>query len=303
MPRGRKPATFTPTEPPAINEKALSEDTAAVDKRAGELITIDQTFGVQVYNRERLIAEAHFFCKAAGEALVELGRRLVVLREHEPHGEWLDALQQIGIEPRFAQRAMQAAVKFAPEHAKRLAHLGQSKMLELLVLDDEQIAELNDGGTVAGLQLDDVDRMSVRELRDALRKARAQSADEHEISERLLGEKNKKIDDLAAELARKDALPEFEGAADAANRLWQGALGAAGGLTQIALAFRDIGMVYGAGDAPEAVRTAQRHTLTFLMQLLVDVQVQNGIDIDLTEMVTPPWIEDFRAQAKAAANG
>ena len=46
----------------------------------------------------------------------------------------------------------------------------KSKLIELLVLDDDQVAELNDGGTVAGITLDDVAAMSVSDLRKALRK-------------------------------------------------------------------------------------------------------------------------------------
>lgn len=300
MPRGRKPAATAP-ETVEVNEGAIQEDMQTVDRRAGKLVTIDQTFGVAVYDRERLITEAQFYVRASAEALIELGRRLVVLREHEPHGEWLDACERIGVEPRFAQRAMQAAIKFAPDAARlRVAHMGQSKLLELLVLDDDQIGDLADGGSVAGITLDDVDRMSVRELRDALRKARAATSDEHDITERLLDEKNRKIYELASELARRDQIPEFSEAADASDRLWQGALAAAGGLTSIALAFRDVGAAYGA-DIPEPVRVTQRAALTYLMQLLIDVQTRNGIDVDLTEMVSPPWLDEFQEQARKAA--
>lgn len=58
--------------------------------------------------------------------------------------------------------------------------------------DDENLAELADGGTVAGLTLDDVDRMSVRELRQALREARETNA----AQQRVLADKNEKIDSL-----------------------------------------------------------------------------------------------------------
>ena len=61
----------------------------------------------------------------------------------------------------------------------------KSKLIELLVLDDDQVAELNDGGTVAGITLDDVAAMSVSDLRKALREARADA----EANDKLLAEK------------------------------------------------------------------------------------------------------------------
>lgn len=64
---------------------------------------------------------------------------------------------------------MQASTKYLSPALKpnvpTLAHLGKAKLFELMTEDDEELAELADGGTVAGLTLDDVDRMSVRELR------------------------------------------------------------------------------------------------------------------------------------------
>lgn len=56
-----------------------------------------------------------------------------------------------------------------------------------MVLDNEELDELADGGTVAGLTLDDVDRMSVRELRQALREARETNA----AQQRVLADKMK----------------------------------------------------------------------------------------------------------------
>ena len=54
--------------------------------------------------------------------------------------------------------------------------------------DDEELAQLADGGTVAGLTLDDVDRMSVRELCQSLREARETNA----AQQRVLADKKRK---------------------------------------------------------------------------------------------------------------
>ncbi len=88
---------------------------------------------------------------------------------------------------------MQASTKYLSPALKpnvpTLAHLGKAKLFELMTEDDEELAELADGGTVAGLTLDDVDRMSVRELRRALREARETNA----AQQRVLADKNEKL--------------------------------------------------------------------------------------------------------------
>ena len=130
--------------------------------------------------------------------MLAAGRALLVVREHVPHGDWRDFLSRLGLEPRLAQRMSQAALKFS--NASTSTHLieaagNKSKLIELLVLDDDQVAELNDGGTVAGITLDDVAAMSVSDLRKALREARADA----EANDKLLAEKNDQIDTLKKE--------------------------------------------------------------------------------------------------------
>lgn len=54
--------------------------------------------------------------------------------------------------------------------------------------DDEDLVELADGGTIAGMSLDDIDRMTSRELKAALREARETNA----AQQRVLADKNEK---------------------------------------------------------------------------------------------------------------
>lgn len=104
------------------------------------------------------------------------GIRLVKLRRACAHGEFLPLLKHIGLSPRRAQKLMNAAVRaFGPnlEGASRtkLLELGPGKFGELMSLDDEELDLLAEGGEVQGLTMDAVDRMSVRDLRQRLRKA------------------------------------------------------------------------------------------------------------------------------------
>jgi hypothetical protein len=162
------------------------------------------------YDRTRIVGEARFYAGQSAEAMLEFGKRLVILKEHEPHGDFLHILDsQIGMAPRTAQHIMQAAIKYSSPKTKALSHLSKSKLFELMTEDDEQLAELADGGTVAGMTLDDIEKMPVSELRKALRKAR----EDVEDTQRVIADKNKKIDSQAKQINRIKKMPADELAA------------------------------------------------------------------------------------------
>jgi hypothetical protein len=133
------------------------------------------------------------------EACLEIGKGLLVLKAACSHGDFVRRMDGIGIEERLGQRFMQAALKFSKAASTPLlvAAGNQTKLLELLVLDDEQIEELATGQT-GELKLDDVACMSVKELRAALREARA----EREAAESV-AKKNREIADKAETEAEK----------------------------------------------------------------------------------------------------
>jgi hypothetical protein len=130
------------------------------------------------------------------EACLEVGRGLAVLKEACPHGQFMARLDVLGIETRVAQRFMQTAVKFSNASSTPLlkAAGNQTKLFEMLVLDDEQIDELALEGQTGELKLDDVATMSVKELRSKVREAKQ----EREAMQRLLADKNAKLDELSA---------------------------------------------------------------------------------------------------------
>src|SRR5690606_1446833 len=108
---------------------------------------------------------------------------------------------------RVARRMMQASIRYLGSDlggAKRstLSVLGKSKLYELMVLDDEELDELSEGGTVAGLKKDDIEYMSARELRAKLREAREDAA----AKLRVMADKDTKLNELAAKLAKKPAV-------------------------------------------------------------------------------------------------
>ncbi|EJH4509229.1 DUF3102 domain-containing protein [Escherichia coli] len=170
---------------------------------------IMQQFGDGLpYERDRIVHEARFYMAQSAESMLEAGKRLIILKENEPHGDFTNILEnELGLAPQVARRMMQASMKSLgegdePTKRSTLSVLGKAKLYDLMVLDNEELDELADGGTVAGLTLDDVDRMSVRELRQALREARETNA----AQQRVLADKNEKIDSLSTRLEKKSRI-------------------------------------------------------------------------------------------------
>lgn len=148
---------------------------------------------------EALVEEIKFYQQRSVEAVLEMGKRLLLLKEVAGHGGFIGRLEGLGIADRMAQKLMAATLKFSntPSTALlKLPNINQGKLLELLVLDDGQIEALNSGDEIRGITLDDVDCMSVSELRRALRKEKADK--EAEIA--------KTKADMSGELASKDKL-------------------------------------------------------------------------------------------------
>lgn len=156
-----------------------------------------------VYDEKTYIERGKMKFQEAQDAFFEFGRILVVLKEHMPKGHFHETVKnEFNIDPSAARRMIQATVKFcSPELLKaapKLLGLGKSKLFELMSEDSEDLAELADGGSVNGLTLDAVDRMTVSELRAALKDAR----EETEAARKVANDKNTKIDSLTEQLER-----------------------------------------------------------------------------------------------------
>ncbi|MFK5892857.1 MAG: hypothetical protein QM504_06525 [Pseudomonadota bacterium] len=151
------------------------------------------------YNTERLITESRTFLTQANDCMLEVGKRLILIKEHVVHGEFIKSVEKIGIGKRTAQRAMNVAVRLTG-NKKSIADLGISKAIDMLALDDDSLEELAEGGTIAGKTLDEFDQMTVQELRDTLRKNKQKHKDDIEAKAQILSNKNKKIDEQAEQL-------------------------------------------------------------------------------------------------------
>ena len=197
--------TKTPTteaiDLPALNGEVLAANQNLMAGRSAEILA---RFGDGLpYDRTRLVNEARFYMAQSAEAMLEAGKRLIVLKENEPHGEFEQIVrEQLGIPERTARQMMQATLKYSnPQlESKRqaLAVLGKTKLFELMTEDDEDLASLTEGGTVAGLALEDIDRMTSRELRAALREAR----EDANAKDERLADRNQDLEKVTQELIK-----------------------------------------------------------------------------------------------------
>ena len=221
------------------------------------------------YDRNRLVNEARFYMAQSAEAMLEAGKRLIQIKENEPHGEFERIVREsLGLPERTARRMIASSIKYlSPKlqaRAPALALLGKTKLFELMTEDDEELAGLAEGGTVAGLTLDDIDRMTSRELKLALREAREQA----DAQSQLIASKDTKLNEMDAKLTKQKRLK-------IANTDWPDRF--KGLMDQADLARRTIEIQIGALDAIRAAATedqaaneAEEESLLRARQALAD---------------------------------
>lgn len=276
---------------PQLNETGQAA-TRDADERNSQLATIDARFGqLEPYNRERVIQEARFFMGQSAEAMLEAGKRLLLLKEHEQHGEFMTAVAGLGLNPSAASRMMAATLKFTAPNlptSANLPALGKSKLFELLVLDDEQVKELAEGGTVAGMDMDDVSAMTVTELRDALRTAREDAT----ANESVIDSKNRKIDQLETTLKKKTSAKERTAETAAAKKaLLKDVNDVSLELIHNLDALDEAFAAIHEGDAPldHDLHVACDQALVIVIQRLVNTRNRFHLEANYTEEVVPPW--------------
>jgi hypothetical protein len=188
------------------NRGTVSEESRAIEVVAADIRAAEEQFADGMpYELDRIEKQIRFFQEQAGSALLEMGKCLIRIKAHEAHGRFMQVLETAGMTYRSAAYAMAAARRFA--NVPTLAHLESSKMIALTVLDDDEIDTLEKGGNIAGMTLDDIERMSVRELRENLRKEREKVKTEkegrkkdRETQDAAIAQKEMKINELDQQL-------------------------------------------------------------------------------------------------------
>lgn len=291
MPRGRK--ALPPPEPAeGGSDAALTTAGAAATElvqheelAAANAAALAQRLGYEGPLQPPLLVEAlRSEQRRAVESCLRIGALLLLLKEQCAPGEFMAHVAAAGWEQRVANRFMAAALRFAGAAPQVLRAAGsQSKLFELLILEEDELAELSAGGSVRGLTLDRIEQMSVREARAALREREATLR----ARDKLLGEKNAKIDALAEQLHRRASSEPVE-REQAQLQLLRGDTTAAELALLRALATVDAVLQE---PATEAAELAARHSIDYLVQRLVDACLSRGITVDLAERVAPIWAQ------------
>ena len=297
----RKPAPVA-----QIIDPATPESTANWSESANQLAIINQERSEKIRELastlhysgslhpdalEAVAIEAQRYIQAG---LFALGTSLILLRESCDHGDFLGRLDRIGVEPRVAQKAMQIARRFSnAPMSTHLESLGKSKLLELIVLDDEQIEELTTTGHTGELALDDLATMSVKDLRATIRNLRGDA----EATEKVLAGKQAEITKLERKLSKPGYTPD-QTATELHKQMVQTVghemLALHGQIAKVATVVQD---VYATGDttAIDGVNEVVR----WAFQSLADVALKHGIQVDFKEVVVPEWMRPMLAGATA----
>lgn len=197
--RGAKPLAPVQQIGPVIDPELIAQRNQALQHMAGVQADLHDAALVTAreigYDGEISIGALEdgirFYQRRTAEACLELGKRLILLKELTPHGEFEERSELLGFTARTAQRFMTVAAKVSKSatmsllagHAK-----GINALLELVTCDDNELETLKN--------LDDIERMSPSQLRAAIRKAREKAIDETaEIEQRdaEIGELKKKV--------------------------------------------------------------------------------------------------------------
>ncbi|HHX4844320.1 TPA: hypothetical protein ACVB7O_000200 [Acinetobacter baumannii] len=240
--------------------------------------------------------EIRFFQQRTVEAVMELGKRLLILKEITPHGEFNKRVEMLNFTPRMAQKFMSAVLKFSKTNSSSLLQKAgnQTKLLELVTLDDDEIQVIEQGGSIGELSLDSIETMSARELKDELRKIKA----DKEAADLLLQKKDLKINELDAKLTKLQSPVQIKKRAESEEQL----------ITAKALEEATSACLMMHNDTVRfkntinsVLDTINEHGLYNIQeqlealvisafQQIAQTSVEFGIQIDFETMVNPAWL-------------
>lgn len=257
----------------------------------GDLTVGSLEDGIRLYQRRTI------------EDLFELGKRLLLLKEQCQHGEFQNRVELLGFDPSLARRLMTATLKFAKQETSPVLKTvkTQSKLLELIVLDDEEIKVISEGGSIGDISLDTIETMSVRDLKKALREAKAavESKDQDiKAKDLIIQKKDQKANELDEKLTKLNSPAEIKKRAESEpQRLAEKALEemnkACITMHNDTVRFtNNINSIVDAINEHELYDIQERleANVVALFQQIAQTSVELGIQIDFQAMVNPSWM-------------
>lgn len=247
--------------------------------------------------------EIRFYQQRTVEACMEIGKRLLLIKEQTPHGEFNKRIEILNFTPRMAQKFMSAVLKFSKTNSNSLLQKAgnQTKLLELVMLDDDEINILDQGGSIGDISLDNIETMSVRELKAALREAKqtiATKEQDIETKNHVIQKKDQKANELDEKLTKLNSPAEVAKRAETEEQQLEKAAmetlsteshmllnavmrfnNAINGVLDVANE-KHIGQLYERVD--ETVIASYQRIANFTQTL--------GIQVDFEKMVSPEWL-------------
>lgn len=195
---GRKPLEKTNEEAQVMDFVASS---AASHEVAKQEINAKFLAPGETYNLHVCLEKARMYQDQMASGMLGLGAQLLLIKENEQHGNFMAAVEELGLAQTSANYAMAAARKFGV-NSPTWGNLEYSKLKALTVLEDDDIRKLKDGDEVDGIgTVDDIAKMSVRELRAALRKEKQERQEERVALEEVVRKKETTISALEMQAA------------------------------------------------------------------------------------------------------
>ena len=237
---------------------------------------------------------------------MELGKRLLILKEMTPHGEFEKRIDILGFSPRMARKFMSAVLKFSNRNSNSvlIASKTQTKLLELVVLDDDDLDVIEQGGSIGEVSLDTIETMSVRELKAALREAKkaVESKDQDlQAKDQVIQKKDQKANELDEKLTKLNSPAEIQKRTESEpQRLAEKALEE---MNKACLTMHnntvrftnDINSIVDVMNENELYDIQDRleANVVALFQQIAQTSVELGIQIDFQALVNPEWMNSM----------
>lgn len=247
--------------------------------------------------------EIRFYQQRSVEAVMELGKRLLILKEMTPHGEFTKRIEMLGISKRTAQRFMSVVLKFSKTTPMSLLEKAgnSTKLLELMVLDDDDIEIIDAGGSIGDVDLDSIETMSVRELKKALREAKKSNASKDQDIEaisQVVQKKDQKINELDTKLTKLESPAEVAKRAETEEQqLEKAAMETLSTESHMLLnaVMRFNNAINGVLDVANEKHIGQLYervdeTVIANYQRIADFTKTLGVQVDFENMVSPEWL-------------
>lgn len=181
--------------------------------------TMEMAVAGEVRSITAITDEIIFYKNVGGQAVIEIGKRLIEAKAQLKHGEWLPWLsEKVEFSETSAQRFMQLAREYG--NTSLVGDLGTSKALVLLALPASERENFASEKHIVNGEEKSVAEMSKRELEEAIRQRKLAEL-ERDKAQRELDEQRKANEEAVAEVQKA------QDAADAARTEVENAQGAA----------------------------------------------------------------------------